>query len=61
VAQTFEMPDFDIGSISRLTNRHRVAMAKVVLGFARLDTQLSNWLVEAYEMRVDRAATCPTV
>src|SRR5437868_3033453 len=31
-------------------------MARVVLSFARLDTQLSNWLVEGYDMRVDRAA-----
>jgi len=56
MVQTFELPNFDEKSIARLTNSHRVAMAKVVLSFARLDTQLSNWLVEAYEMRADRAA-----
>lgn len=56
MTQEFELPDFDLTAISRLTNRHRVAMAKVVLGFARLDTQLSNWLVMGYEMRPDRAA-----
>ncbi len=54
--QYFELPDFDRASVARLTNSHRLAMARVVLSFARLDTQLSNWIVEAYEMRVDRAA-----
>jgi hypothetical protein len=55
-AQYFEIPNFDHASVARLTNAHRLVMARVVLSFARLDTQLSNWLVEGYDMRVDRAA-----
>jgi hypothetical protein len=52
----FEVHDLGLKDIRRLTNRHRVVMANLVLSFARMDTQLSNWLVEAFQMRSDRAA-----
>jgi len=54
--EPFEVHDFDLKDIRSLTNRHRIVMANLVLSFAFLDTQLSNWLVEAFQMRSDRAA-----
>lgn len=52
----FEISDLDVHQILAVTNRHRVAMARVVLGFARFDSRLSDWVVEAFGLRFDRAA-----
>ena len=47
---------FGMKDVCGLAIRHRLAMADLVLGFASLDTHLSNWMVEAFQMRSDRAA-----
>lgn len=47
---------FNPNNIRPIAIRHRLAMADVVLAFASLDTNLSNWMVEAFQMRSDRAA-----
>ena len=52
----FNIGDLERRDIKRITNRHRVAIASVVLGFARLDTRLSDWIVQAFEMRHERGA-----
>lgn len=55
--EPFEVFDFDIAADTRrLANRHRLVMAKLVLSFALLDTHLSNWIAQAFDMRSDRAA-----
>lgn len=52
----FNIGDLERRDIKRITNQHRVAMASVVIGFARLDTRLSDWIVQAFEMRHERGA-----